>query len=272
MSSLKQAVQYHPDVEQYIKSVKQQSEDMVKTKFPAKILELNSILETDFGVQDLSIFRQEVNIPVPDAEAITRGLENNLNNHEEPSAKKAGRKRKHTSGNSDETPPLPLSTPTTTGGTKVLALPTGPVFCNDNLGKLIEIVKPHVRGLVEDANLLKMWITFLIPKIEDGNNFGVSIQEDTLGEIRTVEAEAATFYEQMSRYYINRGKIISKIAKFPHINDYRRLVQEIDEKQFLSLRIVLCEVRNHYAAVYDLIIKNMEKIVRPRTSNSENLY
>ena len=59
---------------------------------------------------------------------------------------------------------------------------------------------------------LKMWITFLIPKIEDGNNFGVSIQEDTLGEIRTVEAEAATFYEQISRYFITRGKIISKVC------------------------------------------------------------
>jgi len=57
-----------------------------------------------------------------------------------------------------------------------------------------------------------MWITFLIPKIEDGNNFGVSIQEDTLGEVRTVEAEAAAFYEQISRYYMGRGKIISKVS------------------------------------------------------------
>lgn len=28
-----------------------------------------------------------------------------------------------------------------------------------------------------------MWITLLIPRIEDGNNFGVSIQEETLGEV-----------------------------------------------------------------------------------------
>jgi proteasome activator subunit 3 (PA28 gamma) len=59
-----------------------------------------------------------------------------------------------------------------------------------------------------------MWVTFLIPKIEDGNNFGVSIQEDTLGEIRTVEAEAAAFYEQISRYFLTRGKIISKVNNF----------------------------------------------------------
>lgn len=56
-----------------------------------------------------------------------------------------------------------------------------------------------------------MWIAFLIPKIEDGNNFGVSIQEDTLAEIRTVESEAAAFFDQISRYFITRGKIVTKV-------------------------------------------------------------
>ena len=58
---------------------------------------------------------------------------------------------------------------------------------------------------------LKMWISFLIPKIEDGNNFGVSIQEDMLAEIRSVESEAAAFFDQISRYFITRGKIVTKV-------------------------------------------------------------
>ena len=56
-----------------------------------------------------------------------------------------------------------------------------------------------------------MWVAFLIPKIEDGNNFGVGVQEDTLEEIRTVESEASMFYEQMSRYYYGRAKLVSKV-------------------------------------------------------------
>ncbi|WAQ94374.1 PSME3-like protein [Mya arenaria] len=69
---------------------------------------------------------------------------------------------------------------------------------------------------------IKMWISFLIPKIEDGNNFGVSIQEETLGEARQVESDAATYLDQISRYFISRGKLVSKVAKYPHIDDYRQ--------------------------------------------------
>lgn len=114
---------------------------------------------------------------------------------------------------------------TTVQGTKVMALPSGTVNCNAPICDLIKIVKPVIRKLVEDSNLLKMWISFMIPKIEDGNNFGVSVQEDTLAEIQSVESEAAAFFDQISRYFISRAKVVSKVAKYPHIEDYRRAVQ-----------------------------------------------
>lgn len=40
------------------------------------------------------------------------------------------------------------------GGTHVLALPSGPVPCNDNLVQLIDICKPEIRQLVEHSNLV----------------------------------------------------------------------------------------------------------------------
>lgn len=57
-----------------------------------------------------------------------------------------------------------------------------------------------------------MWVSLLIPKIEDGNNFGVSVQEDTLAEIQQVEVEATNYLEQVSRYYASRGKLITKVS------------------------------------------------------------
>ncbi|KAH8040727.1 hypothetical protein HPB51_012042 [Rhipicephalus microplus] len=103
-------------------------------------------------------------------------------------------------------------------GTKVLVLPTGSVGTNNHIVSIVDIVKPKIWQLVDDTNILKMWIQFLIPRIEDGNNFGVSIQEDALTEIRAVEGEAAAFFDQISRYFLTRGKIIAKVAKYPHVS------------------------------------------------------
>lgn len=214
-----------------------------------------------------------MNIPVPDAIPV-----NNCDSGDEPPPAKRTR----------------VETCSVTG-TKVMALPSGIVKCNTPICELIKVVKPVIRSLVEDckyfleclylqsvffmvhsfvfiANLLKMWISFLIPKIEDGNNFGVSIQEDTLAEIQSVESEAAAFFDQISRYFVSRAKVVSKVAKYPHIEDYRRAAQEMDEKEYLSLWLVMSEVRNRYCSLHDIVIKNLEKLKKPRSSNADSLY
>ncbi|XP_059051801.1 proteasome activator complex subunit 3 isoform X2 [Achroia grisella] len=238
-------------VQEYKDSLKQKAEHLIIKGFPEKIVKLNELLETpNFQNRDLADVHQDLNIPVPPPVA---GLN-------EPNAKRARLDSSEVSSN------------TTIEGTKVYALPNGTVPCNKPLSDLIHLVKPHIRELVEDSNLLKMWISFMIPKIEDGNNFGVSIQEDTLAEIQSVESEAAAFFDQISRYFISRAKIVSKVAKYPHIDDYRRAVRELDEKEYLSLWLVMCEIRNRYCSLHDIVIKNLEKIKKPRSSNAESLY
>ena len=58
--------------------------------------------------------------------------------------------------------------------------------------------------ILERCATVRIWITLLIPKIEDGNNFGVGVQEDALAELRQVEAECATYLDQISRYFLTR--------------------------------------------------------------------
>lgn len=77
---------------------------------------------------------------------------------------------------------------------------------------------------------------------------------------------------------MSRGKIVAKIAKYPHVvsnqvefelnkrcltrctrlqEDFRKTLNEIDEKEYLSLRLVVAELRNHYATLHDIITKNL---------------
>ncbi|XP_055302385.1 proteasome activator complex subunit 3 [Sitodiplosis mosellana] len=246
-------------VQEYKDGLIKKAENLITIGFPEKIVRLNELLETQmFANRNLHDVHQDLNIPVPDA--ITQ---NHVNDFEAIPSKRA---------RIDDNSKTTTESLTGPSGTKVLALPTGSVACNTPICDLITVVKPFIRELVEDSNLLKMWISFMIPKIEDGNNFGVAVQEETLGEIQSVESEAAAFFDQISRYFISRAKIVSKVAKYPHIDDYRRAVQELDEKQFLSLWLVMCEVRNRYSSLHDIVIKNLEKLKKPRSSNAEGLY
>lgn len=241
-------------MQEYKDSLILKAELLITKRFPEKIVQLNELLATPmFNERNFDEVHQDLNIPALPPVLVTKHEDNQSEDGDHPPNK---RQRKD----------IMVS------GQPVLALPTGTVPCNKPLCEMIKVVKPIIRTLVEDSNLLKMWISFLIPKIEDGNNFGVSIQEDTLAEIQTVESEAAAFFDQISRYFLSRAKVVSKVAKYPHIDDYRRAVVELDEKEYLSLWLVVCEVRNRYSSLHDIVIKNLEKLKKPRSSNTESLY
>lgn len=231
-------------VQEFKDTFKSEGEHLVKSVFPQKIIELEEIHKS-LSLAKLVDIHSDLNIPVPDPVFLTD------NGTEEPAQKK----RKHE-----------------VQGSEVVSLSCGMVPANKKLVDISERLKPFIRDLIDHSNTIKMWISFLIPKIEDGNNFGVSIQEETLGEARQVESEAATYLDQISRYFISRGKLVSKVAKYPHIDDYRQSIRELDEKEYFSLRLTSAELRNHYACLHDLIMKNFEKILKPRNANAEALY
>lgn len=60
--------------------------------------------------------------------------------------------------------------------------------------------------------------------------------------------------------------------KFPLIEDYRRAVEEIDETQYLLMALAMHEIRNGYSTLHDIVIKNLDKIKKPRSSNTDSLY
>ncbi|XP_023670150.1 proteasome activator complex subunit 3 isoform X1 [Brienomyrus brachyistius] len=234
-----------------------EAEDLVANFFPKKLLELDHFLKDPIlNIQELKEIHSEINLTVPDPILLT----NSHDGLEVPNAKKRRMEDETGDDNCQVT------------GTKVFVMPGGMMKSNNKLVDLIEKVKPEIRTLIEKCNTVKMWVQLLIPRIEDGNNFGVSIQEETVAELRTVEGEAASYLDQISRYYITRAKLVSKIAKYPHVEDYRRTVTEIDEKEYISLKIIVSELRNQYVTLHDMILKNIEKIKRPRSSNADALY
>jgi len=138
----------------YVKSVKEKSEDLVKNVFPKRISELNDMLESAEFNMDLQKdnLRVPVNIPVPDAQAIMRAINNSHGHGEEDGP--AGKKRKYNNQNNHIHEDADGDV-ITTSGTKVLALPTGPIGVNTTITRMFDMVKPQIRQLVEISNLVR---------------------------------------------------------------------------------------------------------------------
>eukprot|EP00112_Aurelia_sp_Birch-Aquarium-sp1_P015843 Seg3539.2 transcript_id=Seg3539.2/GoldUCD/mRNA.D3Y31 product="Proteasome activator complex subunit 3" protein_id=Seg3539.2/GoldUCD/D3Y31 len=246
------AIENISEIQGFAKELVKETEEIISKVIPAKIFALDKLHKSDmFNKKSLSDIDCDINIP---KRSLTDHNNSSGNNDVvvDGELKNPGKKRKYDSDSE-------LSQQST-------------VPVNNGLTPLIEALKPEIKSLIHTCSRVQLWIQLLIPKIEDGNNFGVSIQEEILNEVTRIQTEATGYLDQISRYYITRGKLLSKVAKYPFLDDYRQVIKEVDEKEYSSLQLNCCELRNFYLLLLDSISKNFEKIKKPRSSNAESMY
>ncbi|TGZ61367.1 hypothetical protein CRM22_008015 [Opisthorchis felineus] len=142
-----------------------------------------------------------------------------------------------------------------------------PVVNNELMEQAYMSVRPYIIQLIEDTQILRMWVQLNIPRIEDGNNFGVSVQEEVLLETSKAEMDASAMLDFFGDYLMYRAKVASKVCKWPTIKDYRRALCDADEGAYIRLRMNARDVRNLYSRLYDVYHKNALKIRSPRNES-----
>lgn len=126
----------------------------------------------------------------------------------------------------------------------------------------------HYSGI--HCQILRDWIHLHTPKHEDGNNFGVEVQEEAIQELAAVTEDTQSTMEEQAAYHLARANIMEKIAQEGSIKDLKVFIYEEDEKQCRKLRITALNLRTHYCTVLDTITKNYEKIINPKGSQSNH--
>ena len=249
MSKLKKGDNFVKAVEEHKAEFKKEAETLVKNVFPKKITELNKLLNDErLALHRMSKVCQETSIPIPDP-----SVTNNQTNDAEEDEPPAKRKRHGYFANKE-------------------LFPNGLEKTNANLTELHELLKPHILDLIEHSAHIKMWITYLMPKIEDGNNFGVEVQEGAVLKSTVIEMKATSHLNAASKFYTTRAEAVRKIAKYPHVEDERKILAELDQTEFVRIRNVCSNLRNLYANLHDLIIKNYDKIVKPKSYQSQTMF
>ncbi|GBE77412.1 proteasome activator pa28 REG alpha/beta subunit [Sparassis latifolia] len=146
------------------------------------------------------------------------------------------------------------------------------VLANKHTINLHDILKKECEELAESCDKVKLWVNLSMPKIEDGDNFGVQIQEEVLTELHRSQESAYNLRDAARQDHINRAKLCSKMIKYPHIEDYALALKEHDQKQIYLARQNLYDLRNVYAILTDILHKNMAKIRSPKGNNATGLY
>ncbi|XP_044276881.1 proteasome activator complex subunit 1 [Varanus komodoensis] len=252
MAALEVPPKCEAQVDSFKKELCAQAEELVACRFPEKIAELTDFLKApELNVSDLISLRVELDIPVPDPK---KDEERRKQREKEEKDTKKEKDDKKKSEDEDKAPPC------------------GPVCHNEKITALLNRVKPEIQGTKEKLNLISLWLQLLVPRIEDGNNFGVAVQEKVYELLTSARTKLEAFQTHISKYYSERGDAVAKAAKSPHVGDYRNLVHEIDEAEYAEIRFMVNELRNIYAVVFDIVLKNFEKIKKPRDENKGMIY
>jgi len=146
------------------------------------------------------------------------------------------------------------------------------VHSNAHIQNVHEIIKRQCEDLVTLTDQVKLWVTLAIPKIEDGDNFGVQVQEEVLGELQRAQESAFNLRDTARQDYLARAKICSKLIKYPNVEDYSLALKEHDDKQQYLANQHLRDIRNMYATLTDVLHKNISKIRVPKANNTAGLY
>ncbi|XP_074838892.1 proteasome activator complex subunit 1 [Carettochelys insculpta] len=250
MAALRVSPQAEAQVEAFRSQLCAQAEALVGMRFPTKIAQLNAFLKDPaLNVRDPELLRAPLDIPIPDP-AKEKAKAERRKKEEKKDEAKDGKK----SEEEDKAPPC------------------GPVGSNETVVRLVSQVKAEIQEAKEELGLVSVWVQLQVPRIEDGNNFGVAVQEKVFELMTALRTKLEGFQTQISKYFSERGDAVAKAAKSPHVGDFRQLVHELDEAQYAELRLMVMEIRNLYAVLYDIVVKNFEKIKKPRGETKGMIY
>ena len=230
-------------------------EYLIQKKFPKKALELTALLNKDQFRANFDVF-EELNVsrfPTSDCS----------DDNDQVSASKRQRLNDSTPENELEKCP------------KVFDLKDSEpkiIHTNRHLVELMNLVRPLMDEFIDDVVKVNVGASLMVPQIEDGNNFGVEVQQDVIEAVKTACQEIYNRMDDLHKFCYARAMLIKDFIKYPKVEDYRRAVHEKDQTFHRFLRMCVILARNNYLYLNDMVEKNLAKLKKPKSSSKSDMY
>ena len=137
---------------------------------------------------------------------------------------------------------------------------------NKHLVEMAAILKKELVTFTDSTLTISVGINLMVPKMEDGNNFGVEIQQEVIDTTIGAENDIYQKLFEIHKYFISRAELVTKLVKYPNCEDFKFAIFERDRQFHRFVRISMIALRNHYMALEDIVTKNLNKIKKPKSS------
>jgi len=91
-------------------------------------------------------------------------------------------------------------------------------------------------------------------------------------ELHRVDDSGYAVLDMTSKYHSQRAHLSHKMWKHPDIEDYHQAVVECDLNQIEFIKLHIVDLKFNLFVLHDMLIKNLEKLEKPRTENSHGMY
>ncbi|XP_054157214.1 proteasome activator complex subunit 3-like [Oppia nitens] len=237
----------NPMEEAYNGQIKAEAVKVIVQRFPKKIVELNTLIDKQLTIDGNN--NNGLNIPM-----IT------ISSDVSKSSETAATMTDKSDGK--------VSDKSLTDGSNSEAIA---VKDNQHLRKMVDILMPQIWELSKYCLSSGVGMNLMVPEMEDGNNFGVEVQHECIEAMIVVENEIQRRVREINAYFPARAELIEKAVKYPDCQDYSRAIQERDLSFQSYCLLSMVTVRNHYMNLHDMVMKNMQKIRKPRSGSTTHL-
>jgi hypothetical protein len=83
---------------------------------------------------------------------------------------------------------------------------------NEKVAKAVTTVLDAITSITQDSQTVATFLHLHIPKMEDGNNFGVTVQLSLLKEISDLQEAVTKGVDDLSGYHSARAEALSKLS------------------------------------------------------------
>ncbi|DBA03689.1 TPA: hypothetical protein N0F65_004106 [Lagenidium giganteum] len=173
---------------------------------------------------------------------------------------------------------------------------------NAALQPLVVVVADELEHALAVLQKISLWIQLLVPKVSDGNNFGVEVQRSVFVHLKESIAAWQKAWDGLVDYHNQRAtaveKVKDKVAKEGSVTetvtnstggkegdenktvkttvqkestngavpvqDWLAYIVAVDVKWYFNFARTLEGLRDQYALTFDVIDKNKEKVLLPR--------